>query len=98
MGNRSAELARSPLRATLARLAAIDDSLTVTIGVQEGEGWILGSELKDAPGQQALQTTLESFARDGVRERRVQTAWFVQGYAWLVSAPAVACLLSEELV
>jgi hypothetical protein len=84
----------SPLRAALARLRTIDESFALPIAGRESDGWIPASEL-GTRGRGSVRAALASFTRDGAQERRVQAAWFVQGYAWLLAAPAAACLLSE---
>lgn len=90
--NRVAE--SHPLAATLARVSALDEYLSLELGTGEGDGWIAATELGAA-----LPTILRRVGKDaGTDDRRIQAALFVWSYAWNVAAPPIACYLVERRV
>ena len=85
---------RHSLAATLGRISALDEYLTIELGTGGGDGWVPATELRAA-----LPAILRRVGEDaGTDDVRIEAALFLWGYAWKVAAPPIACYLVERRV
>ncbi len=93
----STSTALSPLAATIARAAALDQFLTAEVGPLEAE-WFRADALAHAESAVLEEGLARIAAHYPGAERRVAGAFLVGEYAWYLSAAAITAYLAEQRV
>lgn len=87
----------SPLAATIARAAALDQFLVAEVGTLEA-GWFRADALAHAESAVLEEGLARVAAHYPGAERRVAGAFLVGEYAWYLSAAAITAYLAEQRV
>jgi hypothetical protein len=88
----------TPLAATLARIAALDQhSLAAGLGDLES-GWFPAAELCDAVSGRLAEGLAHATRRYPNAERRAAGAFFVGHYAWYLAGAAIGSYLAEQRI